>query len=242
MEVKISLYSFPHSRETRVQGSDTRREERKEEIMKNLNKWGIRGRAAKDVSVDGDGKISGSSWDQIKQYQKEFQQEFCPSCFHFDPKKNDFREKGHSNNPKNCKRHWTDIAGQCRNYRKREEAEKAMVMVKEAVRQRKKKPVITLPSDPKRITQLKIKLLEYQRRFDPYKAPELQMGTICKMVVLERLLKEGKINAGDLSKEMAKTYGSGFNEGAFLNACSVIEDYCLTGGANVNGGTGLPSV
>jgi len=208
--------------------------------MKDFNKWKNRIRAAKGIAVGPGGKISGGSWEEIRKYQIEFQLEHCISCFHFDPEKQDFEEKSHPNNPEDCKYHWTDIAGQCWNYREREEAKKAMALVQEAARQRRENPVIVLPSEKRE--QLEKKLLEYKERLDPYKAPELQMDTLCKIEVLKRLLKEGTINAEDLKKEMAQTYGSGFSEGTFLNACNVIEDYCLTGGANMKGGTGLSAI
>jgi hypothetical protein len=208
--------------------------------MNDLNKWKNRIRAAKGIAVGPGGKISGGSWEEIRKYQIEFQLEHCISCIHFDPEKQDFEEKSHLNNPEDCKYHWTDIAGQCWNYREREEAKKAMALVQEAARQRRENPVIVLPSEKRE--QLEKKLLEYSGRLDPYKAPELQMDTLCKIEVLRRLLKEGTINTEDLKKEMARTYGSGFSEGAFLNACNVIEDYCLTGGANLKGGTGLSAI
>lgn len=98
-------------------------------------------------------------------------------------------------------------------------------------------PVIVLPDDETRKQQLRDKLAEYKGRMHPYRAPELQMGTICKIAVLERLLADGKVVTWDLSREMAETYG--FNVNDFKNACGVIEDYCKTGGKNLHGGTGL---
>lgn len=52
----------------------------------------------------------------LKSLQKEFQQKYCSSCGHFDPDKGDFRQKGHLNDPKDCRYHWTDYLGQCQNY------------------------------------------------------------------------------------------------------------------------------
>jgi hypothetical protein len=212
--------------------------------MDNLEdkKWDIRTKAQKKVTVDGHGNIEGSSWGQVKQYQKEFQEEFCPSCFCYDPKKKCFKEKGHTNDPEDCKHHWTDIAGQCWNYQERKAVEAGLEWIKEEEERRKKNPIITLSSDPKSIQQLKLKLLEYNNRLDHYKPPEAQMSPICKIAVLSRLLEKGHLNTLELMAEMEKTYGSGFNKGYFLRACAVIEDYCLTGGANLNGGTGLPKI
>lgn len=103
----------------------------------------------------------------------------------------------------------------------------------------KESPVIVFPEDETRKQQLRAKLVEYQGRMNPYRAPEMQMDTICKMVVLERLLRDGQVKTWDLSREMAETYGSGFDGNAFGNACGVIEDYCKTGGQNIHSGTGL---
>jgi len=204
-------------------------------------KWDIRARAAKKVTVSGS-NISDSSWDQIKQYQKEFQEEFCPSCFSFDPEKNDFKEKGHQNNPEDCKHHWTDITGQCWNYQEREAVERGIVWVQEEEERRKGNPIIELPSDSKRVQQLKLKLIEYQGRLDEYKHPEAQMDPICRIAVLSQIIDNGKVDTQKLMAEMGKTYGSRFSKGYFLKACTIIEDYCLTGGANLSGGTGLKPI
>ena len=100
-------------------------------------------------------------------------------------------------------------------------------------------PVIVLPEDEARKQQLRDKLEEYKDRLHPYRAPELQMSTICKIAVVKRLLKDGRVVTWDLSRELATTYGSGFDVNDFSNACGVIEDYCKTGGQNLRGGTGL---
>lgn len=100
-------------------------------------------------------------------------------------------------------------------------------------------PVIVLPKDETRKQQLRDKIMEYAGRMHPYRAPELQMDTICKIAVLERLLNDSRVNTWELSHEMANTYGSGFDANAFNRACGVIEDYCKTGGENLHGGTGL---
>lgn len=99
---------------------------------------------------------------------------------------------------------------------------------------------LLLPDNETRKQQLKSKLVEYKERVSLYRAPELQMGVICKITVLERLLQDGQVNTHELSREMFETYGSGFSVHAFNNACGVIDDYCKTGGKNTSGGTGLP--
>lgn len=103
----------------------------------------------------------------------------------------------------------------------------------------KESPVIVLPADETRKQRLRDKLTEYKGRRHPYRHPELQMDTVCKITVLERLLRDGQVNTWDLSREMVKTYGSGLDINAFNNACGVIKDYCETGGQNLRGGTGL---
>ena len=207
--------------------------------LSNEDKWRIRIAAQQKVTVDGSGNIGGSSWSQIKQYQLEFQKEFCPSCYYFDPEKNDFKEKGHKNNPEDCKAHWTDIAGQCWNYHERGAVEQGITWTEQEEKKREADPVIELPSDKKRVQQLKLKLVEYRNRLDRYKMPEEQMHPLCKIAVLSALIEKGKVNVIELKAEMEKTYGPGFNKGLFFSACGVIEDYCLTGGANLSGGTGL---
>jgi len=76
--------------------------------------------------------------------------------------------------------------------------------------------------------------------------PELQLfmgsGTAYNFCVLERLLSNGIVKTFDLSAELAEKLGDRFNPTKFGNACGVISDYCLTGGANVHEGTGLPQV
>lgn len=102
--------------------------------------------------------------------------------------------------------------------------------------------VLTLPTDnPVRIAQLTAKLEEYRRRFDPHKAPELQMHLLMKTILLDTLLQHGAVETGPLSDRLAARFGASFNLRVFADACAVIADYCTTGGERVCGGTGLPS-
>lgn len=101
---------------------------------------------------------------------------------------------------------------------------------------------IDRPTDPARLEQLRRKLDEYTNRYNLYRAPELQMHTICKIAVLERLLQKGSVDVTELAIELSGKFGSGFNSAAFENACEVIEDYATTGGAKTVRGTGLPRV
>lgn len=102
----------------------------------------------------------------------------------------------------------------------------------------KESPVIFLPMDEVRKQQFRDKLTEYKGRMHPYCAPEMQMNTICKINVMERLLRDGQVNTWELSREMVETYGN-IDVNEFNNACDIIDDYCKTGGANIHGGTGL---
>ncbi|MDP3779448.1 MAG: hypothetical protein Q8R30_05405 [bacterium] len=102
-----------------------------------------------------------------------------------------------------------------------------------------KSPILVLPEDKMRVEQLRKKLEEYKQRADPYRAPELQMGTVCKTAILERLLRDMVVDTWQLCLEMKETYGSGFDPQKFGVACGVIADYCNTGGRNTTGGTGL---
>ncbi|MBI2633076.1 MAG: hypothetical protein HYW78_01650 [Parcubacteria group bacterium] len=97
---------------------------------------------------------------------------------------------------------------------------------------------LTLPDDVERVKKLKIKLKEYYKRLMPFKAPELQLDTICKITILSRLLKEKEIRTRALYHELRIMYGDEC-EKPFLNAIGVIDDYCKTGGATVQKGTGL---
>ncbi|MEM5872516.1 MAG: hypothetical protein QXD55_01510 [Candidatus Aenigmatarchaeota archaeon] len=58
--------------------------------------------------------------ENIRGLQIQFQQKYCPSCVNYHINKNDFKEKGHPLNHNDCKWHYTDILGECWNYRKRE--------------------------------------------------------------------------------------------------------------------------
>lgn len=62
----------------------------------------------------------------------------------------------------------------------------------------KESPMITLPDDQEKKKQLKSKLREYKKRMDPYRPPELQMDTICKITVLETPLKDGQVKIWEL--------------------------------------------
>lgn len=102
-----------------------------------------------------------------------------------------------------------------------------------------KSPVTVLPEDEARKEKLRRKLEEYKGRLDGFRAPELQMDTICKIAVLGKILKDGEVNTWDLSRELSARYGSSYDPYAFNVACDVVEDYIKIGGVNLRGGTGL---
>lgn len=73
------------------------------------------------VTIDAKGNLTGiaGGWQAVKIAQKVFQQKHCYYCIHYDFIKNDFKTKGHPNDPENCEHHWTDIMGTCWNYKPR---------------------------------------------------------------------------------------------------------------------------
>jgi len=107
----------------------------------------------------------------------------------------------------------------------------------------KEKPtIIQVPEGTERIMQLQAKLRQYRSRYDMRESPSKQMDTICKIKVLEAMLKDSFCLTIELERELCQTYGSDFDHDAFDNACVVIRDYCATGGQMVKGGEGLPEI
>lgn len=99
---------------------------------------------------------------------------------------------------------------------------------------------LTLPEDPVRQAQLRKKLDEYQFRL---KVPLYDyVQTTYKIVVLQKLFDEGSIDPVAVAAELSANPLKHFDIGAFYDAFTVIENYCLTGGASAIGGTGLPNV
>lgn len=88
---------------------------------------------------------------------------------------------------------------------------------------------------------IKRKLDEYRGRLSPYTPPEKQLDTVYKIEVAEKLVNEGEVDVGLLSKELNERYAY-LDVDLFRNACGVIEDYVKTGGKNNTGGTGLPKL
>lgn len=105
---------------------------------------------------------------------------------------------------------------------------------------------------PERYQKLAQKLEEYKKRLmdnpacDGYKAPELflEENNILRyrITILERLLRNGKVDSWSLSREMAQELqkkGEVFDSRRFDSACRIIDDYVKTGGKHLVGGTGL---
>lgn len=106
----------------------------------------------------------------------------------------------------------------------------------------RKSPVLVLPKDPKLVSMLQGKLEEYKGRIRDYhekhpnQHPDFRERMvaldICKMEILERLLREGRVVAWDASKEFiekrqAKDVGSGGTfANAWMEAWPAIEDCC----------------
>lgn len=82
-----------------------------------MDKMEIRKRRGRQVVATPTG-FEGVTDGQLRTWQSEWQKEHCRDCTHFDTKTNDFHEKNHPNHPgEDCTHHWTDIVGQCWNYR-----------------------------------------------------------------------------------------------------------------------------
>jgi len=113
----------------------------------------------------------------------------------------------------------------------------------------KESPKIILPEDESIKGALEKKLEEYKRRLnksiekEPCMHPELlsqvdptYIDSLYKVVITEKLLKEGVVDTFELSKEIVRDYGF-FNVSGYNNAAGVIDDYCKTGGKNTSKGS-----
>lgn len=91
---------------------------------------------------------------------------------------------------------------------------------------------ITLPQDPVRVEQLRYKLQEYQTRLE--RSENIRDRN--KVNILTPLLENGQVTYDEVSSKLTRVPG----ESGIVDDFLVIEDYCLTGGTHVVGGTGLP--
>ena len=100
--------------------------------------------------------------------------------------------------------------------------------------------VITLPQDEQLVARLRRKLVEYHGRLElDERGHARSLGSVYKTLVLERLLKDGRVCVDELKLEVERLLGD-LDYRRFRNACLVIEDYATTGGKLTIGGTGLP--
>ena len=92
---------------------------------------------------------------------------------------------------------------------------------------------ITLPGTQWVTDLLRGKLEEYRARLfrNRLVAPEIQMDTICKIAIVEKLLIDGCVES-HLAWDLNEKYGSGFSRREFDVAMRVIADYVTTGGVN----------
>lgn len=79
----------------------------------------MRTRKGFDVTIDSRDSMEGLSWDILRKWQKEFQEDFCKDCINFDLDRQYFINKDHPNNLQDCISHWTDIVGVCWNFKHR---------------------------------------------------------------------------------------------------------------------------
>lgn len=68
------------------------------------------------VYADREG-LHGVDEQELKELQKAFRGEYCKSCIHFDILNDQFKNTGHLSDSSDCYFHWTDIVGQCHNFK-----------------------------------------------------------------------------------------------------------------------------
>jgi hypothetical protein len=97
--------------------------------------------------------------------------------------------------------------------------------------------VIILKTDRELRAKLERKLDEYKRRFKE-DDPALVQDARHKAMILEKVLKNGRVNVNEIKGEMKSL--SWFDDDDFDNAVDVINEYCEVGGrGKLHGGTGL---
>lgn len=98
------------------------------------------------------------------------------------------------------------------------------------------KHLIDLPTDENRITQLKLKMIEYFHRLltDPD-----NLDAEYKIAILSTLINDGAVDTKQISMKLFSRDGF-VDVPTFVSAAAVIRDYVLTGGQGVYFG-GLPT-
>lgn len=100
--------------------------------------------------------------------------------------------------------------------------------------------IIVLPKEnQKRCKQLEIKLGEYWNRLTKGENSSLNLYKIC---ILTRLISSEQVNIDELRVELVTKYENSFDYNEFMTACEVINGYCINGGKDLFGGSGLPKV
>ena len=110
------------------------------------------------------------------------------------------------------------------------------------------KEIITLPTNnPFLLRQLRLKLVEYCNRNPKKDVPTIPEELVdeAKRIILELVLSDGEVGLGYVIRKVAQEFGSTFRANEFVDhvteAFEVIQDYCETGGEDVEGGA-LPFV
>lgn len=113
--------------------------------------------------------------------------------------------------------------------------------------------VLVLPESPELRKRLEAKLIEYKQRredlnkedksyWSPEKIRRYYKDVDYKIALLDAVLQEGRVDINGQANQLIAAEGDDFSMRAFENAKGVIEDYLKSGGSNLHGGTGLPSV
>ncbi|MBU1179560.1 hypothetical protein KJ885_01310 [Patescibacteria group bacterium] len=98
---------------------------------------------------------------------------------------------------------------------------------------------ITLPEDENFVRRLRLKLEEYQERYEKPRNPGDKRDSSYKIHVLSSLLEHGKVDVTDLKGRLIESTED-FDWYLFDQACKVINAYCVDDADKIEGGTGLP--
>ena len=105
---------------------------------------------------------------------------------------------------------------------------------------------IRLPKDLRLARLLRKKYHEYLGRIADHKQhPELPVKTAAlerdayKARIIDVLRNKGSVDVVSLAEELESHYTSNFKYNQFMQAAAVVRSYCLSGGQDVAGGTGL---